>query len=373
MKIDKGYKFINLETFRERNDCTVSKFWSKTTASLQPYVPGEQPKDKKYIKLNTNENPYSPSPKVVEAINNLDKDMLKLYPDPNSEDLLEAIGEYYGVDKKQVFLGNGSDEVLALSFMTFFDEGDEISFPDITYSFYEVYAKLFKLDVNLVELEEDFSIPVDKFIGTNNGIIIPNPNAPTSRYLELSEIERILNGNPEKIVIIDEAYIDFGGETAIKLVDKYENLLVVQTFSKSRSLAGLRLGFAIGNEELIDGLNRVKNSFNSYPIDRVAMISGVEAIKDEEYFKETRDKIVATREAASKHLEDLGFLVTPSKANFIFISHKEVPAEDIFLKLKEKGVLVRFFKKDRINNYLRVSIGTDEEMEIFVEKLKEIL
>ena len=351
----------------------MSKYWSKTTASLQPYVPGEQPKDKKYIKLNTNENPYPPSPKVVEAINNLDKDILKLYPDPNSEELLEAIGEYYGVDKQQVFLGNGSDEVLAISFMTFFDEGDKINFPDITYSFYEVYAKLFKLNVNLVKLEEDFSIPVDKFVGTNNGIIIPNPNAPTSRYLNLSEIERILKGNPEKIVIIDEAYVDFGGETAIKLVDKYKNLLVVQTFSKSRSLAGLRLGFAIGDEELIDGLNRVKNSFNSYPIDRVAMISGVEAIKDVEYFKETREKIIATREAASKQLEDLGFVVTPSKANFIFISHKEVPAEDIFLKLKEKGVLVRYFKKDRINNYLRVSIGTDEEMQIFIEKLKEIL
>ncbi len=351
----------------------MSKYWSKTTKGLEPYVPGEQPKDKKYIKLNTNENPYPPSPKVVKAIEELDKDVLKLYPDPNSEVLLEAIAEYYGVNKSQVFLGNGSDEVLALSFMTFFDEGEEIVFPDITYSFYEVYAKLFKLNVNMIKLDEQFSVPVDKFVGLNRGIIIPNPNAPTSKCLELSEIEKILKGNPDKIVIIDEAYIDFGGETAVELVDSYPNLLVVQTFSKSRSLAGLRLGFAIGNKELIDGLNRVKNSFNSYPIDRVAMISGVEAIKDSEYFEETRDKVIATREWTVEELNKIGFDVLPSAANFIFITHKEVSAEEIFKTLKEKGVLVRYFKKDRINNHLRVSIGTDEEMSIFIEKLKEIV
>ncbi|WP_434511159.1 histidinol-phosphate transaminase [Desulfitobacterium sp. AusDCA] len=350
----------------------MSKYWSKLAAGVDPYVPGEQPKDKKYIKLNTNENPYPPSPRVLEAIKTAANESLKLYPDPNGDELKRTLAEYFGLKKDQIFLGNGSDEVLAFSFMTFFDSGFPILFPDITYSFYPVYANLFKINYELIPLNDDFAIPVDQFFKPNGGIIIPNPNAPTGEYLTLEAIEEILLHNNEHVVIIDEAYIDFGGESARKLIDKYPNLLVVHTLSKSRSLAGLRVGFAMGHEDLIEGLNRVKNSFNSYTLDRLALAGAVEAIKDEAYFQVTSKKISQTRERVTQDLQTMGFKVLPSKANFIFISHPSVKAEELFLKLKEKSILVRYFKKPRIDNFLRVSIGSDDEMDNFLKAICKI-
>jgi histidinol-phosphate aminotransferase len=351
----------------------MSKYWSEITKSVEPYVCGEQPKDKKYIKLNTNESPYGPSPKVLQAIKSAANEDLRLYPDPNCDELSETIAKYYNLNKKQVFIGNGSDEVLAFSFLTFFNPEETIIFPDISYSFYPVYANLYNINYKLAKLKDDFSIPVDEFSTENGGIVIPNPNAPTGKQLELDSIKNILDNNPNKVVIIDEAYIDFGGTSAVGLIKDYSNLLVVQTLSKSRSLAGIRLGFALGQEELIDGLNRIKNSFNSYTIDRVAAIASVEAIKDEEYFKECVSRIINTREKVTESLSELGFNVIPSKANFIFAGHPKYPAGELFIKLREKGVLVRYFNKDKINNYLRISIGSEEEMELFIEKVKEIM
>lgn len=351
----------------------MSKYWSEITKSVEPYVCGEQPKDKKYIKLNTNESPYGPSPKVLEAIKNAANEDLRLYPNPNCDELSETIAKYYNLNKKQVFIGNGSDEVLAFSFLTFFNPEETIIFPDISYSFYPVYANLYNINYKLAKLKDDFSIPVDEFTIENGGIVIPNPNAPTGKQLDLVSIKNILEYNSNKVVIIDEAYIDFGGTSAVSLIKDYPNLLVVQTLSKSRSLAGIRLGFALGQEELIDGLNRIKNSFNSYTIDRVAAVAAVEAIKDEEYFRECTSRIIKTREKVTEELSELGFNVIPSKANFIFAGHPKYPAGELFVKLREKGVLVRYFNKDRINNYLRISIGAEEEMELFIEKVKEIM
>ncbi|AKA70028.1 histidinol-phosphate transaminase [Clostridium scatologenes] len=351
----------------------MSKYWSEITKSIEPYVCGEQPKDKKYIKLNTNENPYPPSPKVLEAIKNAANGDLRLYPDPDCDEFRKTIAEHYNLSKDEIFIGNGSDEVLAFSFLTFFNTNETIIFPDISYSFYPVYAGLYNLNYRLAKLEDDFSIPVSEFAEKNGGVIIPNPNAPTGRCLDTDSIKRILNYNSNKVVIIDEAYIDFGGNSVVGLIKEYDNLLVVQTLSKSRSLAGIRVGFAMGNEELIQGLNRVKNSFNSYTIDKVAAAASVAAIKDEEYFIECVTKVINTRERIVKKLKSLGFNVIPSKANFIFIAHKDYAASDLFTKLREKSVLVRYFNKERINNYLRVSIGSDEEMDFFIEKLKEIM
>lgn len=351
----------------------MSKYWSEITRSIEPYVCGEQPKDKKYVKLNTNENPYPPSPKVLEAIRNAANEDLRLYPDPNCDKLSETIAEYYNLDRKQVFIGNGSDEVLALSFLAFFNPNETIIFPDISYSFYPVYADLYKINYKLAKLGENFSIQVNEFMTENGGVVIPNPNAPTGRCLDVASIKKILDYNLNKVVIIDEAYIDFGGTSVVSLIKDYPNLLVIQTLSKSRSLAGIRLGFALGGQELIDGLNRIKNSFNSYTIDRVAAIAAVEAIKDEEYFKECASKIINTRERVVEKLTILDFKVIPSKANFIFVAHATYSANELFTKLREKGVLVRYFNKDRINNYLRITIGSDEEMDYFIEKVKEII
>ena len=356
-----------------REEFFVSKYWSEITKNIEPYVCGEQPKDKKYIKLNTNENPYPPSPKVIEAIKNAANEDLRLYPDPNCDELRETIAKYYKLDKNQVFIGNGSDEVLAFSFLTFFNQDEDIIFPDISYSFYPVYAKLYKLDYRLAKLKEDFSINVEDFLCENGGVIIPNPNAPTGRSLDVEAIKRILEYNSNKVVIIDEAYIDFGGESVVKLIKDYSNLLVVQTLSKSRSLAGIRIGFALGQEELIDGLNRIKNSINSYTIDRIAAKAAVAAIEDQIYFKECASKIVNTRERVVEGLKKIGFEVIPSKANFIFASHHEINGEKLFLTLRENGLLVRYFNKPRINNYLRITIGSEEEMGIFLEKLKMIV
>lgn len=352
----------------------MNKFLSNKAKSIEPYTPGEQPKDKNYIKLNTNESPYPPSPNVKKALIESNFDDLRLYPDPNVSDLKKEIAELYNVNTNNIFIGNGSDEILAFSFMAFFNKGDKVYYPNITYSFYSVYSSLFDLNEVKIPLKDDFSIDINNYKNLDAGIFIANPNAPTGLMLTLSQIEEIIINNRNNIVIVDEAYIDFAEtESAYKLVNKYDNLLVIQTFSKSRSLAGIRLGFAIGNENLIQGLKNIKYSFNSYTINRLSIIAGIEAIKDKDYFKDTVNKVITTREKTKIKLKELGFNVLDSKSNFIFISHKNVFAEDIYVKLRENGILVRYFKTDLINNYIRVTIGTDEEMNIFVEKIENII
>ncbi|MEI0796805.1 histidinol-phosphate transaminase [Brachyspira intermedia] len=352
----------------------MNKFLSNKAKSIEPYTPGEQPKDKNYIKLNTNESPYPPSPNVKKALIESNFDDLRLYPDPNISDLKKEIAELYNVNTNNIFIGNGSDEILAFSFMAFFNKGDKVYYPNITYSFYSVYSSLFDLNEVKIPLKDDFSIDINDYKNLDAGIFIANPNAPTGLMLTLSQIEEIIINNRNNIVIVDEAYIDFAEtESAYKLVNKYDNLLVIQTFSKSRSLAGIRLGFAIGNENLIQGLKNIKYSFNSYTINRLSIIAGIEAIKDKDYFKDTVNKVITTREKTKIKLKELGFNVLDSKSNFIFISHKNVFAEDIYVKLRENGILVRYFKTDLINNYIRVTIGTDEEMNIFVEKIENII
>lgn len=352
----------------------MSKYWSETVKSLVPYVPGEQPKDRKYIKLNTNENPYPPSPKAIAAIQAAADADLRLYPDPNCGALTTTIAEYYGLNADHIFVGNGSDEILAFSFMTFFDREKPILFPDITYSFYKVYANLFGIPVTLVPLDDEFNVPLERLKGgSGGGIILPNPNAPTAKYIPLESIREVVAGNPDQVVIIDEAYIDFGGESAIPLIHEFPNLLVVQTLSKSRSLAGLRVGYAVGNAQLIEGLNRVKNSFNSYTLDRLALAGAVAAFQDEEYFTETTRKVMKTREAAVAKLQAMGFRVLESKANFILISHHAKPAKTLFQELRKEGVLVRYFEQPRIDQYLRVTIGTDEEMEVCLQVLQRLV
>ena len=350
----------------------MSKFWNETVNKIEPYVPGEQPRDKKYVKLNTNENPYPPSKKVLEAVKNSANEDLRLYPDPLCTELNETIANFYGLDKDNIFLGNGSDEVLAFSFMTFFSKYKTILFPDISYSFYPVYAEFFGLNYKMVPLDEEFNIPLEELKKENGGVILPNPNAPTGKYIDTDKLKELLEANKDTVVIIDEAYIDFGGESMVKYIKNYKNLLVVQTFSKSRSLAGGRIGFALGDKELIEGLNRVKNSINSYTIDKVALNAGKAAIEDKEYFEETRNKIIKTRENIIKTLREMGFKVLDSKANFVFASHKDFEGQYLYEELRNRGVLVRFFNKDRINKFLRITIGTDEEMNVLIEKLKEI-
>jgi histidinol-phosphate aminotransferase len=356
-----------------RGDAALSKYWSKVVGQLEPYVPGEQPKDKMYVKLNTNENPYPPSPKVIKVMQEAVNANLRLYPTPTCDELRVSIAQYYGLTKEQVFVGNGSDELLAFSFLAFFNPGSPILFPDITYSFYPVYAALFNIDYQLVPLEEDFSVPVKGFTKENGGIIFPNPNAPTGKVLALAAIEEIVRNNTEQIVIVDEAYVDFGGESAVSLIDQYPNLLIIQTLSKSRSLAGLRVGFAMGHKDLIEGLDRVKNSINSYTLDRVALAGALESFYDEAYFQDTRQKVIITREQTIEKLKEMEFVVIPSRANFIFISHSLLPASTIYQQLREKGILVRYFNKPKIDNYLRVSIGSDEEMKYFLQAIAEII
>lgn len=351
----------------------MSKFWSNRIKETEPYVYGEQPKDKKYIKLNTNENPYPPSEKVLNKIKEAACGDLKLYPDPTCDALRNELSKYYNLGKKQIFIGNGSDEVLAFSFLAYFNENDKVIFPDISYSFYEVYGSFFKVDYKFSKLKDDFTINVEDFISQNAGVIIPNPNAPTSVYLDKQAIINIIESNPNNVVIIDEAYIDFGGESVVDLVNKYDNLLVIQTLSKSRSLAGMRVGFAFGSTELIEGLERVKNSINSYTLDKIAIVAAAEAIKDKEYFEITRNKIIKTRENVVEYLNKIGFDVLSSKANFIFIAHKEISGKELFDELKNRGVLVRHFGKERIKNYLRVTIGSDEEMKVFCDEITDIV
>lgn len=351
----------------------MNRFWSKTASDISPYVPGEQPRDKKYIKLNTNENPYPPSPKVLEAIRRETSADVRLYPDPDAEALKNAIARFYQVNCDEVFVGNGSDEVLAFCFPAFFNPGDTVSFPDITYSFFPVYSRLFGVKYETVRVTGDFSIPFDDFRYGARGILIPNPNAPTGLAVDTGKIEKLLEKFPDTLVVVDEAYVDFGACSTVPLIHKYDNLLVVQTFSKSRCLAGLRVGFAIGNNGLIEALERVKNSFNSYTIDRIAQKAAEAAVEDKEYFYRTTRRIMTTREYTAQELERLGFTVLPSKANFLFASHKSIAAEEIFVKLRQEGILVRHFKNPRIENWLRITIGTYDEMAVLIEKLKAMM
>lgn len=351
----------------------MSKFWNKNVKQTNPYVPGEQPLNNKYIKLNTNENPYPPSPQVLKVINKLTNDSLRLYPDPECRRLKVEIAKYYGINKDQVFIGNGSDEVLAFSFMTFFDSNDSILFPEITYNFYKVYCKLFNIRYKLIPLDNHFLPVKNEFFSENDGIIFANPNSPIGKYVSLSFVEEVLQRNQEQIVIIDEAYIDFGGKSAIQLINYYPNLLIIQTFSKSRSLAGLRVGFALGQKHLINGLTRIKNSFNSYTVDRIALNAAIEAIKDTNYFEKNRTKIIKTRDKVIKSLKKMCCEVVNSKANFILFKPPGIQADDLYQKLKEKRILVRHFDQQKVNNYLRVSVGTEKQMMYFIEVLNEII
>jgi len=337
---------------------------------VEPYVPGEQPKRLDVIKLNTNENPYPPALGVTAVREAFSDEQLRLYPDPASHALTSVLADRYGLDEDQVFVGVGSDDVLAMAFLTFFNSDKPILFPDITYSFYSVWADLFRIPYERPALDENFRLVKEDYYRDNGGIIFPNPNAPTSLLLPLSEIRDILDHNPDSLVIVDEAYIDFGGESALPLLKEYENLLVVQTFSKSRSMAGMRIGFAMGSSELIKAMNDVKYSYNSYTMNRLTLLMGQEAVKDEAYFRESLDKIIRTREEARGRLEELGFHVLDSRANFLFASHKSVPASRIFEELREAGIFVRYFRQPRIDNYLRITVGKPEEMEALYQFLE---
>ncbi|MBS7330167.1 MAG: histidinol-phosphate transaminase [Lachnospiraceae bacterium] len=346
--------------------------WEDNVKRVVPYVPGEQPKSK-VIKLNTNENPYPPSPKVREVLSNYDIDELRLYPDVNAGELGMALAKYYGLNSNQVFVGVGSDDVLAIAFMTFFNSDKEILFPDITYSFYDVWADLYKIPYRMVELNDEFRINIEDYLVPNGGIVIPNPNAPTGVEKDVKELEKIVAKNPDSVVIIDEAYVDFGATSMLPLINKYDNLLIVQTYSKSRSMAGARIGMAFGNEKLIKYMNDVKFSINSYTMNRLTVAAGTAALEDEEYFKETCDKVIATRERTKVRLRELGFDMPDSKSNFVFATHESIPASDIFNAAKSAGIYLRWWNKDRISNRLRISIGTDEEMDALFAFLKEYI
>lgn len=345
------------------------KAWEKNVRKVVPYVPGEQPNKLNMIKLNTNENPYPPSPLIKEALKNMDVGKLKLYPDPTVGMLVNELSNYYHVSSDQVFVGVGSDDVIAMIFLTFFNSGKPILFPDISYSFYSVWADLYKIPYERPELDENFRMVKEDYYKENGGVIFPNPNAPTSIYEELSEVEDIIKHNQDVIVVVDEAYIDFGGESALKLIDKYDNLLVVQTFSKSRSMAGMRIGYAIGNAKLIKYLNDVKYSFNSYTMNQPAIISGSAALNDDVYFKQTVSRIIETREKTKVRLGELGFTFPDSKANFLFVSHPDYQAKELFEALRKENIFVRYFNLPRIDNYLRITIGTEEEMDKLIRFL----
>lgn len=345
--------------------------WIDNIRKVEPYVPGEQPKDTNVIKLNTNENPYGPSPRAKEVMQN--QELLRLYPDPTASDLVNALAEYHGVKPSQVFVGVGSDDVLAMSFLTFFNSDKPIVFPDITYSFYDVWAELFKIPYKRLPVDENFRLVKEDYYKQNGGVVFPNPNAPTGIYEKLSNVEDIVSNNRDVIVIVDEAYIDFGGTSALELIDKYDNLVVVRTFSKSRSMAGLRIGYAISNPVLIKALNDVKYSYNSYTMNRPSIIMGAESVKDEEYFRSTIQKVVNTRERFVRAIKPLGFTCLPSSANFVFATHESIPAKEIFSAAKAANIYVRYFDKPRIDNYLRISIGTDEEMDAFISFLSDFV
>lgn len=349
------------------------KPWEQYIRQVTPYTPGEQPKVENVVKLNTNENPYPPAPGVTKVFKEFDEGLLRKYPDPDASVLVDAIADYYKVKSSQVFVGVGSDDVLGMAFLTFFNSDKPILFPDITYSFYDVWADLFKIPFATVPLNDNFEVTPEDFYRENGGVIFPNPNAPTAVELPLESIEDIIKHNQDVVVIVDEAYVDFGAETALELIDKYENVLVVRTFSKSRAAAGLRIGYAFGSEKLIRAMLAVKFSYNSYTINYPTIYAGAEAIKDDAYFKEIVGKIIATREKAKIRLKEMGFACTDSKANFLFVSHKSAKAEEIFEYLKSKNIYVRYFKKPRIDNCLRITIGTDEEMETLYSALEVFL
>ena len=348
--------------------------WESYVRKVVPYVPGEQPQESNQIKLNTNENPYPPAPGVVKALQEFQTDRLRLYPEPTCKVLVDAIAEYYHLKPEQGFVGVGSDDVLAMIFLTFFNAKTPIVFPDITYSFYDVWADMLRIPYEVKPLNAQFQICKEDYYGENGGVIFPNPNAPTGILMELSEIEDILEHNRDVIVVVDEAYIDFGGKSALPLIERYDNLLVVQTFSKSRSMAGMRIGYAMGNPKLIRYINDVKYSFNSYTMNQTALALGVEAIRDQAYFEETRQKVIATREWTKGELKKLGFSFGDSMSNFIFATHEKVPAKELFEALKREHIFVRYFaSQERISNYLRISIGTQEEMETLIRFLTSYL
>ena len=350
------------------------KTWENNVRKVVPYVPGEQPQKEKMIKLNTNENPYPPAPGVRKVLEEFAVDRLRKYPDPVIGKLVQAIADYYGVKKEEVFVGVGSDDVLAMIFMTFFNGKEPILFPDVTYSFYDVWADMLRIPYVKIPLDENLCIQPADYNRENGGIIFPNPNAPTGELLALDAVEEIIKANSGVIVVVDEAYIDFGGESALPLIEKYDNLIVVQTFSKSRSMAGSRIGFAISNEKIIKYLNDVKYSFNSYTMDALTIDLGTAAIQDKEYFEMTRKQIIATREWTKSELYKLGFDFGDSKSNFIFATHKDIPAVELYEALREADIYVRYFKKpERISNYLRISIGTDEEMKELVAFLTSFI
>ncbi|MDE7062543.1 MAG: histidinol-phosphate transaminase [Lachnospiraceae bacterium] len=347
------------------------KVWEQNIRRVTPYVPGEQPGERNIIKLNTNENPYPPAPGVVQAMRDFDADNLRRYPDPAVSELVHAIAEEYGLRDEQVFVGVGSDDVLAMSFLTFFNSDKPILFPDITYSFYDVWAEEFRIPYEEIPLDEEFQICVSDYERENGGIIFPNPNAPTGELMLLDAVEQMVAAHPDVVVIVDEAYIDFGGSSALPLIEQYDNLLVVQTFSKSRSMAGMRIGYAMGQPQLIRYLNDVKYSFNSYTMNSLVIAMGAAAIRDRAYFEETRTRIIATRERVKRELREIGYRCGDSMSNFLFVTHDTVSMEELFRELKEQNIYVRHFDRDRIRNYLRISIGTDEEMDVLLACLRK--
>lgn len=347
--------------------------WRDNLRTIEPYVPGEQPNLPDMVKLNTNENPYPPSPKVVETLKNFDCDSLRLYPDPNSQVLADALAKRYGLQSDQVFLGVGSDDVLAIAFMTFFNSKKPILFPDITYSFYDVWAELFQIPYERPALDDHFDLIPEDYYKENGGVVIANPNAPTGVLQSLDFLRDVIEHNRDVVVIIDEAYADFSGSSALELTQEYDNVLIVQTYSKSRSLAGMRIGYAMGNPELIRAMNDVRYSYNSYPMTRLSVALGAAALEDEAYFRETVAKVIETREWTKKELKRLGFSFRDSRTNFIFATHESVPAQTIFDVLREKHIFVRHFGQKRIENYLRISIGTQAEMERFIRETEQII
>lgn len=347
------------------------KVWEQNIRRVTPYVPGEQPGERNIIKLNTNENPYPPAPGVVRAMRDFDADSLRRYPDPAVSELVHAIAEEYGLRDEQVFVGVGSDDVLAMSFLTFFNSDKPILFPDITYSFYDVWAEEFRIPYEEIPLDEEFQICISDYERENGGIIFPNPNAPTGELMPLDVVEQMVAAHPDVVVIVDEAYIDFGGSSALPLIERYDNLLVVQTFSKSRSMAGMRIGYAMGQPQLIRYLNDVKYSFNSYTMNSLVIAMGAAAIRDRAYFEETRTRIIATRERVKRELREIGYHCGDSMSNFLFVTHDTVSMEELFRELKEQNIYVRHFDRDRIRNYLRISIGTDEEMDVLLAYLRK--
>ncbi len=351
----------------------MSRFLNSKYKNLEAYTPGEQPKDMEYIKLNTNESPYPPSKEVLEAVNKGEVELLKLYPDPEAKKLKVKLAALHGVDAKNIYLANGSDDILNFAFMAFCGDNKGVVFPEISYGFYKVFAELHNVKYKTLTLEDDFSIDYKKYFNANGMVVIANPNAPTGLALGTKAIEEVVKNNPDNVVLIDEAYVDFGGESAYPLTKKYDNLLVVQTFSKSRSMAGARLGFAIASEGIIEDLEKLKYSTNPYNINRLTMVAGEAAVDSNEYYMENCRRICNTREYTTKELEKLGFEVIPSKANFIFAKHPDFDGQYVYDKLREKGVLVRHFSNEKICGYNRITIGSDEQMKIFVEKTKEIV